>query len=172
MLPGAGHPPSPWAMKTHRLALAALFAILPVTAHAEGLGAEANYGRADGHWGTELGAGYALNMAGFSLTPGAGVYLRDATRNSMAGSRRPIPSPCPPRSAWAPASAAIIPAPMRHSPCPFCPRFAQRRMSARNIIPWALRSAIEATNGRRQRRSTEIVRTSGVPCTMDRPAGP
>lgn len=64
-------------MKTHRLALAALFAILPVTAHAEGLGAEANYGRADGHWGTELGAGYALNMAGFSLTPGAGVYLRD-----------------------------------------------------------------------------------------------
>ena len=47
------------------------------TAHAEGLGAEANYGRADGHWGTELGAGYALDLGGFSLTPGGGVYLRD-----------------------------------------------------------------------------------------------
>ncbi|WP_416464913.1 hypothetical protein [Sphingomonas sp. VDB2] len=55
----------------------ALAAALPSTAYAEGLGAEVNYGRADGHWGTEIGAGYALNMAGFSLTPGAGVYLRD-----------------------------------------------------------------------------------------------
>jgi hypothetical protein len=48
-----------------------------VPAHAEGLGAEAGYGRADGHWGTELGAGYAFGFAGFHLTPGAGVYLRD-----------------------------------------------------------------------------------------------
>ncbi|MBZ9647421.1 hypothetical protein K9B33_07695 [Sphingobium sp. 3R8] len=55
----------------------ALAAALPSTAYAEGLGAEVNYGRADGHWGTEIGAGYALNMAGFSLTPGAGVYVRD-----------------------------------------------------------------------------------------------
>ncbi|MDI1297124.1 MAG: hypothetical protein PSY12_14815 [bacterium] len=46
-------------------------------AHAEGLGAEVNYGRADGHWGTEVGAGYALGLSSFSLTPGAGVYLRD-----------------------------------------------------------------------------------------------
>lgn len=60
------------------------FAILPVlafllpgVAHAEGLGIEGNYARADGHWGTELGAGYAMGFAGFSLTPGAGVYLRD-----------------------------------------------------------------------------------------------
>jgi len=54
-------------------------ALLPAggVAHAEGLGAEANYGRADGHWGTEIGAGYALALGGFSLTPGAGVYLRD-----------------------------------------------------------------------------------------------
>jgi hypothetical protein len=59
------------------LTAAALAAALPATAHAEGLGAEANYGRADGHWGAELGAGYALDMAGFSLTPGAGVYIRD-----------------------------------------------------------------------------------------------
>lgn len=59
------------------LTAAALTAVLPTAASAEGLGAEANYGRADGHWGTELGAGYALNMAGFSLTPGAGVYIRD-----------------------------------------------------------------------------------------------
>lgn len=63
----------------HILAAAALLgslAIAPV-AHAEGLGAEANYGRADGHWGTEIGAGYAVDVAGFSLTPSAGVYLRD-----------------------------------------------------------------------------------------------
>jgi len=50
---------------------------LAVPAAAEGLGAEANYGRASGHWGTELGAGYSLGLGGFSLTPGAGVYLRD-----------------------------------------------------------------------------------------------
>lgn len=47
------------------------------SAHAEGLGVEANYARANGHWGTELGAGFAMDLAGFSLTPGAGVYLRD-----------------------------------------------------------------------------------------------
>jgi hypothetical protein len=46
-------------------------------AQAEGLGAEGNYGRANGRWGAELGAGYALGLAGFSITPGAGVYLRD-----------------------------------------------------------------------------------------------
>jgi hypothetical protein len=59
------------------LTAAALAAALPATAHAEGLGAEANYARADGHWGTELGAGYAMGIAGFSLTPGAGVYIRE-----------------------------------------------------------------------------------------------
>jgi hypothetical protein len=46
-------------------------------ARAEGIGAEANYGRADGHWGTEIGAGYAVGIAGFRLTPSAGVYLRN-----------------------------------------------------------------------------------------------
>jgi hypothetical protein len=55
---------------------AAAFAA-PQAALAQGLGAEINYGRADGHWGTEIGAGYAFDMAGFSLTPGGGVYLRD-----------------------------------------------------------------------------------------------
>lgn len=54
----------------------ATFALAP-QAHAGGLGAEADYGRADGHWGTEIGAGYAIDVAGFSLTPGAGVFLRD-----------------------------------------------------------------------------------------------
>ncbi|PJG49815.1 hypothetical protein CAF53_11335 [Sphingobium sp. LB126] len=56
-------------------AIAAL-ALAPA-AHAEGIGAELNYGRADGHWGTEIGAGYAMGMGGFRLTPGGGVYLRD-----------------------------------------------------------------------------------------------
>lgn len=55
----------------------AMILLAPVAANAEGLGVEANYGRADGHWGTEIGAGYAMDVAGFSLTPGAGVYLRD-----------------------------------------------------------------------------------------------
>ena len=61
------------------LAAASVLGILALApaAHAEGLGAELNYGRADGHWGTEIGAGYAMDVAGFSLTPGAGVYLRD-----------------------------------------------------------------------------------------------
>lgn len=56
---------------------AATLALLPATAQAEGIGAEINYGRADGHWGTEIGGGYAFGLAGFSLTPGGGVYLRD-----------------------------------------------------------------------------------------------
>ncbi|UZW55215.1 hypothetical protein NUH86_17370 [Sphingobium sp. JS3065] len=60
---------------TYFLAAAAL-ALAPA-AHAEGLGAEVDYGRADGHWGTEIGAGYAMGIGGFSLTPGGGVYLRD-----------------------------------------------------------------------------------------------
>ncbi|MBT2189218.1 hypothetical protein [Sphingobium nicotianae] len=46
-------------------------------AQAEGIGAEADYARANGGWGTEIGAGYALGIAGFRLTPGAGVYIRD-----------------------------------------------------------------------------------------------
>lgn len=58
------------------MAIAAAMTFAPA-AHAEGLGAELNYGRADGHWGTEIGAGYAMDIAGFSLTPGGGVYLRD-----------------------------------------------------------------------------------------------
>ncbi|WP_242129213.1 hypothetical protein [Sphingobium sp. Sx8-8] len=63
-------------MKSAYLLAAAALAIAPA-AHAEGIGAELNYGRADGHWGTEIGAGYAMDIGGFSLTPGGGVYLRD-----------------------------------------------------------------------------------------------
>jgi hypothetical protein len=47
------------------------------TAHAGGLGGEANYAHADGRDGAELGAGYALSFQGFSLTPGAGLFIRD-----------------------------------------------------------------------------------------------
>jgi hypothetical protein len=65
-------------MKILALAItAATLALLPATAQAEGIGAEINYGRADGHWGTEIGGGYAFGLAGFSLTPGGGIYLRD-----------------------------------------------------------------------------------------------
>ncbi|MXP24916.1 hypothetical protein GRI39_02500 [Altererythrobacter indicus] len=42
------------------------------------MSAEANLASEDGDWGAELGAGYSLlNAGGFSLTPGAGVYIHD-----------------------------------------------------------------------------------------------
>ncbi len=59
------------------LGFALAIAVAAAPAQAEGLGAEANYGRATGSWGAELGAGYSLGIAGFRLTPGAGVHLRD-----------------------------------------------------------------------------------------------
>lgn len=59
------------------LGVALIMGMAAAPARAEGLGAEGNYGRANGRWGAELGAGYALGLAGFSITPGAGVYLRD-----------------------------------------------------------------------------------------------
>jgi hypothetical protein len=57
------------------MALTMLGISLP--ARAEGLGVEGNYARANGQWGAEFGAGYGLGFGGFSLTPGAGIYLRD-----------------------------------------------------------------------------------------------
>lgn len=59
------------------LAAAICAALATTTAQAEGLGVEGGYGRADGRWGAELGAGYSFDLAGFSLTPGAGVFIRD-----------------------------------------------------------------------------------------------
>lgn len=70
-------------MRNLSVLTAAAFAILGVSspALAEGVGVEANYARANGHWGAEFGGGYAMDLGGFSLTPGAGVYVRDgATR--------------------------------------------------------------------------------------------
>lgn len=58
-------------------ATALLLGLAAAPAPAEGLGAEGNYVRANGNWGAELGAGYELGVAGFSLTPGAGLYFRD-----------------------------------------------------------------------------------------------
>lgn len=58
-------------------AAALLLGLVVAPAQAEGLGAEGNYVRANGNWGAELGAGYSLGFAGFSLTPGAGLYSRD-----------------------------------------------------------------------------------------------
>ncbi len=59
------------------VAPAVLLGLAAAPAHAEGLGAEANYGHAEGRDGPELGGGYALGFQGFSLTPGAGVFIRD-----------------------------------------------------------------------------------------------
>ncbi|HEX7857035.1 MAG TPA: hypothetical protein VF503_25420 [Sphingobium sp.] len=57
---------------------ALFFACAAIPAQANGLGIEGNYGRADGSWGAELGAGYGIGVGGgFKLTPGAGVFLRD-----------------------------------------------------------------------------------------------
>ncbi|HEY1124264.1 MAG TPA: hypothetical protein VGE65_01415 [Sphingobium sp.] len=60
------------------LSLASLFiALACAPAHADGLGGEVNYAHAGGRDGAELGAGYALSFEGFSLTPGAGLFIRD-----------------------------------------------------------------------------------------------
>ncbi len=56
---------------------ALLLGLAAMPAQAQGLGAEGNYGRANGSWGAELGAGYELGVAGFSLTPGVGLFFRD-----------------------------------------------------------------------------------------------
>ncbi|MET0363588.1 MAG: hypothetical protein ABW169_02945 [Sphingobium sp.] len=65
-------------MKKHVITFAALsLAGLAAPAYADGLGVEGNYGRADGRWGAEVGAGYAIGLGGFKLTPGAGVFIRD-----------------------------------------------------------------------------------------------
>jgi hypothetical protein len=55
----------------------ASFVLVCAPAHAEGLGGEVNYAHADGRDGAEAGVGYALSFQGFSLTPGAGVFIRD-----------------------------------------------------------------------------------------------
>lgn len=52
---------------------AASCAALATPALAKGPGGEVNYSHIDGHWGTELGAGYAFDAGGFSLTPGVGL---------------------------------------------------------------------------------------------------
>jgi hypothetical protein len=59
-----------------RAAVVVLMSATATTAYA-GPGLEANGARADGHWGGEFGAGYSLDMAGFSLTPGAGLLVHD-----------------------------------------------------------------------------------------------
>lgn len=65
-------------VRTLATAFAALIAVgFASAAQAQGIGVEGNYSRADGHWGTELGAGYALGAGGFKLTPSGGVFLRD-----------------------------------------------------------------------------------------------
>jgi hypothetical protein len=59
------------------VAAAATLALTTAPTRAEGLGVEGNYARATGRWGGEFGAGYALGLAGFSLTPSAGLFVRD-----------------------------------------------------------------------------------------------
>src|SRR3546814_12209441 len=57
------------AMKPLYLLAAATLAFAPA-AHAEGIGAEANYGRSHGLWGPETGAGNATDLGGIQLAPG------------------------------------------------------------------------------------------------------
>jgi hypothetical protein len=64
-----------------KAALAAALCIGVASAAQAGIGAEGMGARADGHWGGELGAGYSWGLAGFSITPGAGVLVaNDHTR--------------------------------------------------------------------------------------------
>ena len=60
-----------------KAALAAALCTGAASAANAGIGAEAMGARADGHWGGELGAGYSWGLAGFSITPGAGVLVSD-----------------------------------------------------------------------------------------------
>ncbi|MBA2934854.1 hypothetical protein HZF05_12170 [Sphingomonas sp. CGMCC 1.13654] len=57
--------------------LAASFCCGIASAASAGIGAEGLGARADGHWGGEIGAGYSWGIAGFSITPGAGVLASD-----------------------------------------------------------------------------------------------
>jgi hypothetical protein len=65
------------------LGVASVFAAA-APAHADGLGGEANYAHAEGRDGVELGAGYSLGLAGFSLTPGGGLYVRNGETKAYA----------------------------------------------------------------------------------------
>lgn len=58
---------------TVALALGSIVAVAP--AQADGLGGELNYAHSEGRDGVEVGGGYALSFQGFSLTPGAGVFI-------------------------------------------------------------------------------------------------
>jgi hypothetical protein len=60
-----------------KAALAAALCIGAASAANAGIGAEGMGARADGHWGGEIGAGYSWGLAGFSITPGAGVLVSD-----------------------------------------------------------------------------------------------
>jgi hypothetical protein len=62
-------------MTAWKIALTALLCVGGATAASAGVGAEAMGARADGQWGGELGVGYSWGLAGFSLTPGAGVLV-------------------------------------------------------------------------------------------------
>jgi hypothetical protein len=67
------------------VAAAAVLAINCAPASAKGIVIEANGARAHGEWGGELGLGYNLSMAGFTLRPivGAFIYPGDNDRYYM-----------------------------------------------------------------------------------------
>jgi hypothetical protein len=65
-------------MPLFRLALSAVcLAAATSPAYANGVVAEANYARANGNWGTELGGGLDVGAGPISIRPIAGVFLRD-----------------------------------------------------------------------------------------------
>jgi hypothetical protein len=51
----------------------AISGVLTASPCSAGIGVEANGTRADGHWGGELGVGYAFGVAGFKVTPAVGI---------------------------------------------------------------------------------------------------
>jgi hypothetical protein len=60
-------------MKIIRILLGMTAICMAASAADAGVGGEAMGARVNGNWGGEIGAGYSLGMAGFSLTPGGGV---------------------------------------------------------------------------------------------------
>lgn len=67
----------------HALAAFTAVSLLAVSAPAAAqVSVEANVARSEGQWGGELGAGYSvINIEGFRITPGVGVFLHDAGRD-------------------------------------------------------------------------------------------
>lgn len=73
-------------MKIRNLLIASAVSLIGLApaAQAETIVVEANYARAQGDWGAELGGGMSLEGGGFALRPMAGAFIRDGDTSLYA----------------------------------------------------------------------------------------